>query len=98
MGNKSSEFFEHVNEVRRQGSYIYEEFIETQGVDVKVYTVGPHYGHAEARKSPVVDGKVGGWWVEREQRHCRKGRFQSGGQSERTNERTNERMNDRTDL
>ena len=58
VGDRSSEFYPEINEIRRDGSYIYEEFMETQGVDVKMYTVGPDYGHAEARKSPAVDGKV----------------------------------------
>jgi inositol-hexakisphosphate/diphosphoinositol-pentakisphosphate 1-kinase len=58
IGNRSSEFYPDINEVRRDGSYIYEEFVETQGTDVKMYTVGPDYGHAEARKSPTIDGKV----------------------------------------
>mmetsp|Transcript_56610 Transcript_56610/g.120192 ORF Transcript_56610/g.120192 Transcript_56610/m.120192 type:complete len:1719 (+) Transcript_56610:117-5273(+) len=56
--DRSSEFYPEINDIRRDGSYIYEEFIETQGTDVKMYTVGPDYGHAEARKSPTVDGKV----------------------------------------
>ena len=58
VDDRSSEFYPGVNEVRQSGSYIYESFVVTQGTDVKVYTVGPDYGHAEARKSPVVDGKV----------------------------------------
>jgi inositol hexakisphosphate/diphosphoinositol-pentakisphosphate kinase len=54
----SSKFYADVNTIRREGSYIYEEFVITQGTDVKVYTVGQEYAHAEARKSPVLDGKV----------------------------------------
>jgi hypothetical protein len=38
IGNRSSEFYPDLNEVRRDASYIYEEFVETQGTDVKMYT------------------------------------------------------------
>ena len=58
VGNVSSKFDPICNEIRRNGNYIYEEFLPTDGFDIKVYTVGPDYAHAEARKSPVLDGKV----------------------------------------
>ncbi|KAK3263475.1 hypothetical protein CYMTET_27718 [Cymbomonas tetramitiformis] len=56
--DRSSEFHAGWNNVRRDGSFIYEAYLRTGGTDVKVYTVGPDYAHAEARKSPTVDGRV----------------------------------------
>ncbi|XP_043487039.1 inositol hexakisphosphate and diphosphoinositol-pentakisphosphate kinase 2 isoform X20 [Polistes fuscatus] len=57
IGSRSS-VYSPESRVRKTGSYIYEDFMPTDGTDVKVYTVGPDYAHAEARKSPALDGKV----------------------------------------
>ncbi|XP_040277531.1 inositol hexakisphosphate and diphosphoinositol-pentakisphosphate kinase 2 isoform X7 [Bufo bufo] len=57
IGSRSS-VYSPESSVRKTGAYIYEEFMPTDGTDVKVYTVGPDYAHAEARKSPALDGKV----------------------------------------
>ena len=56
--DRSAAFDPELNTVRRNGSFLYEQFLQTMGTDVKVYTVGLSYAHAEARRSPTVDGRV----------------------------------------
>ncbi|KAL1926252.1 hypothetical protein VTP01DRAFT_5949 [Rhizomucor pusillus] len=58
-GDKSSELDPTLTTPAAEGSWVYEQMMETENrEDIKLYAVGPTFVHAEARKSPTVDGKV----------------------------------------
>ena len=59
QGDKSSVYDAELFTVRDDDSYSYEPLRRViDWRDIKVYAVGPAYAHAEARKSPLVDGMV----------------------------------------
>eukprot|EP01083_Nonionella_stella_P118644 354271_1 len=70
VGNRSSEP-SSCSCIRREGRYIYEALIQSNK-DIKAYTVGREYVHAETRKAPTVDGIVERDVFNKEVRHkCR---------------------------
>ena len=70
VGNRSSEPSSD-SCIRREGSFIYEALIQSNK-DIKAYTVGSDYVHAETRKAPTVDGIVERDVFNKEVRHkCR---------------------------
>lgn len=47
-----------VQTIWTEGSYVYEQFLPTDGFDIKVYTIGKNYSYAEAWRSPTLGEKV----------------------------------------
>lgn len=59
VDNRSSVFVEGYFPIRRNGSYVYEAFLQPEGnTDVKIYAIFPNYILAEKRKAPHIDGVV----------------------------------------
>jgi inositol hexakisphosphate/diphosphoinositol-pentakisphosphate kinase len=54
VDDKSSDYDKNINSIRKTGNFIYEEFLTTNGFDIKVYCVGSEYAHAEVKEREIL--------------------------------------------
>ena len=47
--------FENISAVRKEGSFVYQRFVASEGFETKLYAIGTEYVHAEAVPSRVAD-------------------------------------------
>lgn len=51
-----SKYKKKLNDIRRNGHFIYEKYLPHDGFDIHVKTIGVEYFHAQATKSPTMRG------------------------------------------
>ena len=54
---RSAEYFQRENRRRKDQDYIYQPFLQTDGLNIRIHVVGTDYFHAVAHKSPVLNHK-----------------------------------------
>jgi len=51
--------FDQISSVRRDGSFVYQKFVASEGFETKLYAIGSEYVHAEAVPSRISEIKPG---------------------------------------